>query len=79
VPDEHVVEVIEFETDDPAMRGEMTITFTLTDAGGGTDVTAIHDHLPPGLSPADNELGWQMSLAKLATLVETSSSETQSV
>src|SRR4051812_10412662 len=29
VPDEQVVEVVEFETADPAMRGEMTISFTL--------------------------------------------------
>jgi hypothetical protein len=27
--------------------------------------------LPPGLSTADNEVGWLMSLAKLAALVET--------
>jgi uncharacterized protein YndB with AHSA1/START domain len=71
VPNEQVVEVVEFETDDPAMRGEMTITFTLTDADGGTDLLAVHDGLPPGLSPADNELGWNLSLAKLAALVET--------
>src|SRR3954465_14693319 len=64
VPDEQVVEVVEFETDDPAMRGEMTITYTLSDAAGGTDVDAIHANLPPGVSPADNELGWQMSLDK---------------
>lgn len=70
VPDEQVVEVVEFETDDPAMQGEMTITYALVDSGDGTDVTGSHDNLPPGVSPADNELGWQMSLAKLATLVE---------
>lgn len=70
VPDERVVEVVEFETDDPTMRGEMTITITLADADGGTELTAVHDGLPPGLSAADNETGWRMSLAKLAALVE---------
>jgi uncharacterized protein YndB with AHSA1/START domain len=70
VPDEQVVEVFEFETTDPALRGEMTITITLADANGATDVLAVHDGLPPGLSPADNEVGWQLSLAKLAALVE---------
>ena len=70
VPDELVVEVTEFETEDPALRGEMTITFTLTDADGGTDVVAAHEGLPRGVPPADNELGWQQSLAKLAALVE---------
>jgi hypothetical protein len=45
VPNEQVVEVDEFETTDPDLRGEMTIT-------------------------ADNELGWQSALAKLAAYVE---------
>ncbi len=70
VPDEQIVEVVEFETTDPALRGEMTITISLAEADGGTDVFALHDGLPPGLSAADNEAGWRSSLAKLAALVE---------
>jgi uncharacterized protein YndB with AHSA1/START domain len=70
VPDEKVVEVVEFETADPALQGEMTITISLVDADGGTEIVAVHDGLPPGLSPADNEAGWRSSLAKLAELVE---------
>lgn len=70
VPDERVVEVLEFETDDPSMRGEMTVTFTLVGADGGTDLVASHENLPPGLDPSDNETGWSMSLDKLAWLVE---------
>jgi uncharacterized protein YndB with AHSA1/START domain len=70
VPNEQVVEVDEFETEDPALRGEMTITFTLADADGGTDLLAVHEGLPSGVSPADNETGWRMALAKLAALVE---------
>jgi uncharacterized protein YndB with AHSA1/START domain len=69
-PNEQVIEVVEFETADPALRGEMTITITLSDADGGTDLLAVHDGLPPGLSAADNETGWQLSLANLAALVE---------
>jgi uncharacterized protein YndB with AHSA1/START domain len=72
VPDEQVVQVTEFETSDPAMRGEMTISITLTDADGGTDLVAVHDGLPSGVPPADNEEGWRSSLAKLAALVERS-------
>ena len=70
VPNEQIVEVDEFETEDPALQGEMTITITLADANGGTDLRAVHEGLPRGLSPADNEIGWQMALAKLAALVE---------
>jgi uncharacterized protein YndB with AHSA1/START domain len=70
VPNEQVIEEMEFETSDPEMRGIMRVTFVLADAGGGTDILAVHENLPPGLSPADNELGWRMSLDKLAALVE---------
>ena len=74
VPLERLVEVVEFETADPAMQGPMTITITLADAeDGGTELDAVHDGLPPGLSVADNEAGWRSSLAKLAALVEADS------
>ena len=70
VPDELVVEADEFETGDPAFRGEMTITITLADAGDGTDLVAVHEGLPRGVSTADNEAGWREALARLAVLVE---------
>ncbi len=70
VPNEQVVEVMEFETTDDSLRGEMTITFILTEVDGGTDVLGVHDNLPPGVAPADNETGWRMALEKLARLVE---------
>lgn len=70
VPAELVVEVDEFETDDPAFRGEMTSTITLADAGSGTDLVAVHEGLPSGVSPADNETGWNEALDRLAALVE---------
>ena len=70
VPDEVVVEADEFENEDPAFRGEMTITITLADAGDGTDLVAVHEGLPRGVSTADNEAGWREALARLAVLVE---------
>jgi uncharacterized protein YndB with AHSA1/START domain len=70
VPNEQIVEVMEFETADAALRGEMMVAFTLSDAGGGTDVLGVHENLPPGLPPADNETGWRMALDKLAAFVE---------
>ena len=63
VPDEMVVEADEFETDDPALRGEMISTITLADApDGGTDVVGVHENVPAGVSVADNETGWRMAL-----------------
>jgi uncharacterized protein YndB with AHSA1/START domain len=70
VPDEQVVEVFQFETADPALRGTMTMTTTLTDAVGGTDVRVVHEGIPDGVAAADNETGTRMALAHLAQLVE---------
>ncbi len=69
-PNEQVVEVVEFETADPALRGEMTITISLGDVEGATELVAVHDGLPIGVSPADNEVGWHEALARLAAHVE---------
>ncbi|MFJ4080696.1 SRPBCC family protein [Streptomyces iakyrus] len=71
VPDEQVVEVLEFEAVDPALRGAMTLTTTLTDAqGGGTDVLMVHEGIPDSVPAADNETGTRMALANLARFVE---------
>jgi uncharacterized protein YndB with AHSA1/START domain len=70
VRDELVVEADEFETDDPALRGEMTSTIRLSDADGKTELVAVHDGLPSGISQADNETGWHEALERLAALVE---------
>jgi uncharacterized protein YndB with AHSA1/START domain len=71
VPDAEVVEEVEFETDDPALRGTMTMTTTLTDApGGGTDILVVHEGLPDAVPAADNETGTRMALDNLARLVE---------
>jgi uncharacterized protein YndB with AHSA1/START domain len=71
VPNEQVVEVVEFETADPDLRGAMTVTTTLADAAGGTDVHIRHEGIPDKVPAADNETGTRMSLANLARLVET--------
>jgi len=78
VPDEQVVRVVEFETLDPALQGEMTFTITLHDADGGTEVVGAHDGLPRGVAPADNDLGWRMALDKLAALVEAARTQPRS-
>ncbi|MFE1443677.1 SRPBCC domain-containing protein [Streptomyces sp. NPDC058739] len=71
--DRLVVEELEFETDDPALRGTMTMTTTLTAReGGGTEVVMVHEGVPDVVPPADNETGTRMALANLAALVETS-------
>lgn len=70
IPNERVVERLEFETTDPLMQGEMRIITTLAEVPGGTGITAVHEGLPVGVSSADNEAGWRESLSKLAALLE---------
>ena len=70
VPGELVVEVDEFETADPLLAGEMTMTITLRERDGATELLAVHEGVPPGVAPEDNELGWRMALDRLAALVE---------
>lgn len=70
VPNEEIVEVVEFESDDPRFAGEMRVTVTLADADGGTEVAYLCENIPTGIRPEDNEAGCRSSLRKLADLLE---------
>jgi uncharacterized protein YndB with AHSA1/START domain len=72
VPDEQVVEALEFETRDPALAGTMTMTTTLTDDADGTVVVVLHEGIPDAIPVADNETGTRMALDNLARFVEAS-------
>ncbi|MYX32780.1 MULTISPECIES: SRPBCC domain-containing protein [unclassified Streptomyces] len=75
VPDELVIEVIEFETEDAALHGTMTMTTSLTAVDGGTDVVVVHEGIPDVISREDNETGTRMALDHLARLVEGAGAE----
>src|SRR5262249_6451119 len=66
VPNEKIVELIEFESPDPRFAGVMKMTTRFADAGDGTEVTLVCDDIPPGIRPEDNELGCRLSLQNLA-------------
>ncbi|MER6100256.1 SRPBCC family protein [Streptomyces sp. NPDC001728] len=70
LPDERVVEVTEFETGDPGLRGPMTLTTTLIPMEGGTEVVLVHEGVPDGIPATDNETGTRMALDRLAALAE---------
>jgi uncharacterized protein YndB with AHSA1/START domain len=69
-PPRRIVEAVTFVTDDPAFRGEMSLTITLEPVRGGTDVTMLFENLPPGLRPEDNDAGARLSLGQLAARFE---------
>jgi Activator of Hsp90 ATPase homolog 1-like protein/Domain of unknown function (DUF6431) len=66
IPDEKIVEVIEFESQDPRFAGEMNMTTTFADADDGTEITVRCEDIPAGIRPEDNE---EVSPRSLPTLV----------
>lgn len=70
VPDEKIVWVTEFESDEPEFAGEMRITWSLADADGGTEVTVLFEDIPKGVRLEDNETGSRETLEKLAAFLE---------
>lgn len=70
VPDERIVELIEFESDDPAFAGEMKITTTLARVSDGTEVTISCENVPSGIRPEDHYEGIMSSLKNLAAFTE---------
>ncbi len=70
VPDRKVVEVMRFESSESELTTPMTLTTTLSDVVGGTQVEMVHQGVPDGVRPEDNETGMRMALDNLAELVE---------
>lgn len=70
LPDERVVEKLAFDTADAELAGEMTMTFTLREVDGGTEVELVHEGVPDAVAPEDNATGTRMALTKLAAYVE---------
>ncbi len=70
IPDELIVEVIEFETQEPEFADDKTMTVKFTDVVGGTEVSLLYENVPAGIRPEDNETGSRQALRKLAALVE---------
>jgi uncharacterized protein YndB with AHSA1/START domain len=72
VPDKRIVELVTFESDDPAFAGEMQITTTFDPIPGGTKVTVSCENVPAGIKPEDHQAGITSSLMNLAAFTEMS-------
>ncbi|WP_406814435.1 SRPBCC domain-containing protein [Mycobacterium sp. M23085] len=67
VPDERVVQAVEFESDDTSFAGTMTMTWSVTAVSvGSTRVEIRADDVPAGISRADHIDGLRSSLTNLA-------------
>lgn len=56
--------------DDPQLSGEIQVTVTLTKVSCGTEISIVQEGIPAVIPVEMCYLGWQESLAQLATLVE---------
>ena len=68
VPNERIRHTDRF--DDPNLSGEMQTTITLKRVSCGTELHVVQEGVPAVIPPEACCLGWQESLALLATLVE---------
>ena len=70
IPGERIVQTADFESDDPAFAGTMTMTWSLRPVGDGTEVTIIASDVPHGISAEDHAQGLASTLSNLAAFVE---------
>ena len=70
VPDERVVQAVDFVSDDPAFAGTMTMTWSVAAVDDGSRVEFRADDVPDGISADDHAAGLTSSLANLAAYVE---------
>ena len=70
VPDERVVQLVEFESENPAFVGAMTMTWSLAAVPGGTEVTILCENVPEGIRQEDHDAGLRSTLENLAAFTE---------
>lgn len=65
-PGVRVVQEVQFESDEPAYAGTMTMTWELERVENGTRVEFRAEDAPPGISAEDHQAGLESSLRNLA-------------
>jgi uncharacterized protein YndB with AHSA1/START domain len=66
VPDDRIVQMVDFVSDDPAFAGTMTMTWSVRSVDGGTHVDIVAEDVPDGISADDHAAGLASSLEHLA-------------
>ena len=69
-PGERIVHTDEFETDDPGMAGEMTVTVTFEEVPDGTEVTVRQTGIPEDIPVENATEGWTDSLDNLEAILQ---------
>jgi uncharacterized protein YndB with AHSA1/START domain len=68
-PDREIVQVVNFQSDDPAFGGAMTMIWRLTPSDEATEVRIVAEDVPEGISETDHAAGLNSSLDNLARFV----------
>jgi uncharacterized protein YndB with AHSA1/START domain len=69
-PGVRVVQAVDFESDDPAFAGTMTMTWEVAATDSGTRIEIRADNVPAGISAEDHAAGMASSLANLASYLD---------
>lgn len=69
VPGERIVQLADFESDDPAFAGSMRLTWEIAAEGDGTRVAIRAEDVPSGISAEDHAAGLASSLENLAAFL----------
>jgi uncharacterized protein YndB with AHSA1/START domain len=70
VPNDRVVQAVDFVSDDPSFAGTMTMTWAVRAVEGGTRVEITADDVPDGITADDHAAGLTSSLDNLAAYLE---------
>ena len=70
VPDQRIVQEVDFVSDDADFQGTMTMSTLLTSLGDETEVRFIVENVPEGISAEDHAEGMHSSLENLARFVD---------
>lgn len=71
IPNERVVQAVDFVSNVPGFAGTMTMTWAVRPDNGGTHVEVLAQNVPEGISAEDHAAGLASSLENLARFVET--------
>jgi uncharacterized protein YndB with AHSA1/START domain len=70
LPNERIVQLVEFESDDPVFAGGMILTWTFAPVADGTKVIITCENVPEGIRKEDHDVGLKSTLENLAVFVE---------
>ncbi|GEN85776.1 SRPBCC domain-containing protein [Oceanobacillus sp. FSL W8-0428] len=70
VPNERIVQTVNFDSEDPAFSGEMIQKWFFEAVSEGTKVTIVCENVPEGIRKEDHDTGLRSTLKNLAIFTE---------